>query len=334
MGPRGFTRREWFALAAPPLANSASTEQVRPLAEWRKAAGESGGVVGTSALHLESGKHISLNGSESFPLASVCKLPVALHLLAEVDEGRRRLDGEIEILARDVRPWVSRVAELWPSRTRYPLQELIRLMITESDNTAVDALFRVGGGPAAITARLRGWHITGMRLDRSEGLCNLEAAGIAHLPPEPEWTPAMFDRLFKSATPRMRSAGLTRFLADPRDTATPDATVELLARAFRGELLQKRTTERLIAIMQATQTGDQRLKGLLPPGTVVAHKTGTTATVAGLNGSTNDAGVITLPGGKGHLAVAVYVKASRRPTEVRERIIARIARAAFDAWIV
>ena len=73
-----------------------------------------------------------------------------------------------------------------------------------------------------------------------------------------------------------------------------------------------------------------RLRGLLPPGTVVAHKTGTTATYLGLNGGTNDVGVITLPRDRGRLAIAVYVKGSTRDDTARDRIIARIAKAAFD----
>ena len=65
---------------------------------------------------------------------------------------------------------------------------------------------------------------------------------------------------------------------------------------------------------------------------MVAHKTGTTGTRGGLNGSTNDVGVITLPNGKGQLALAVYFKASKEDLEAREMIIARIAKAAFDSW--
>ena len=50
------------------------------------------------------------------------------------------------------------------------------------------------------------------------------------------------------------------------------------------------------------------------------------------NGSTNDAGVILLPDGGGHLAISVYVKGSRGNLAARELVIARIAKAAFDSW--
>jgi beta-lactamase class A len=86
----------------------------------------------------------------------------------------------------------------------------------------------------------------------------------------------------------------------------------------------------MIRIMQSTTTGHMRLRGLLPPGTVVAHKTGTTATYLGLNGATNDVGVITLPRDRGRLAIAVYVKGSTRDDAARDHIIAMVAKAAFD----
>ena len=77
--------------------------------------------------------------------------------------------------------------------------------------------------------------------------------------------------------------------------------------------------------MKSTTTFPTRLKGFLPPGTVVAHKTGT------INVSTNDSGAIFLPDG-GQLAISVYVKESTKPDAEKDRIIARIARAAFDAY--
>jgi len=142
----------------------------------------------------------------------------------------------------------------------------------------------------------------------------------------------MSDKLTAAIPPAKRRAAMREFLADPRDTGTPAATVQLLKRAFAGELLSPKSTARLVEILKATTTGGARIKGLLPAGTVVAHKTGTTATAMDLNGSTNDAGVIVLPDGAGQLAGAVFVKGSTRNLAARELVIARIAKAAFDSW--
>jgi beta-lactamase class A len=83
----------------------------------------------------------------------------------------------------------------------------------------------------------------------------------------------------------------------------------------------------LLGFMAAATTGLHRLRGGLPEGTPVADKTG-----SGPGGSaTNDVGIVTIPGGKGHLAVAVLVSGSKRPVEAQEKLIADVARAVYDA---
>jgi beta-lactamase class A len=86
-----------------------------------------------------------------------------------------------------------------------------------------------------------------------------------------------------------------------------------------------------VQILETTSTGPARIKGMLPAGVVVAHKTGTTGTSHGFNGGTNDAGVITLPPSGDRLALAIYLKGGRHDLPARERIIARIALAAFES---
>ena len=51
-----------------------------------------------------------------------------------------------------------------------------------------------------------------------------------------------------------------------------------------------------------------------------------------MTAATHDIGLITLPGGK-TLAIAVFVSDSPADTAVREAVIAKVARAAFD-WAV
>jgi beta-lactamase class A len=171
-----------------------------------------------------------------------------------------------------------------------------------------------------------------MRVDRSEEQCNLDAAGVTNIPPVSEWKPGMLDELTGKIPPAERLRAMRRFLEDRRDIATPNGTVRLLEKAFRGELLSRELTWRLVEILKATSTGSGRIKGLLPAGTVVAHKTGTTATAAGLNGGTNDVGVIMLPKGAGRLSVAIYVKGSTKDLDAREIVIAKIAKATFDFY--
>jgi len=300
--------------------------------QWRKIATQTDGTVGAAVLHLTAGKFASLNGGDRFPLASVCKLPIAMNILAMVDEGTLRLDDMIEIPRQDIWSNVSVIAGRWSSVKRFKLDEILELMVAKSDNTAVETLWRIGGGADAMAKRFRQWRIDGIRLDRSERECALNSVGVTQIPKWEQWTPTLPQELTSKMPANKRRAAMREFISDLRDTATPEATVELLRRTFRGELLSASSTARLIRILESTTTGAARLKGLLPAGTVVAHKTGTTGTEQGLNGSTNDVGVITLPGNAGRFAIAVYIKGSTRATEAREKVIALIARAAFDEW--
>jgi len=124
-----------------------------------------------------------------------------------------------------------------------------------------------------------------------------------------------------------RKAAAARYPDDPRDSATPADMARLLVNIHNHALHKEATAELLLDILRRCQTGDARLKGILPEGTVVAHKTGT------VGSTTNDVGIITLPDGAGHVAIAVFVKASEAPVAKRERAIAEIARAAHDYFL-
>ena len=323
------TRRKCLWALGGSVATAASRDLLQ---EWRRIAAETDGTVGAAVLHLASGQMVSLHGSERFPLASVCKVPIAMNMLALVDEGKLALNQEIEVLPRDVFSGVSEIAKRWPAQRRFPLSEMIELMVARSDNTAVETLFRIGGEGPAIAARMRQWMIEGVRVDRSERQCGLDRNGVEHYPPPAEWRDAAINALIAGTPPATRYQAARRFLTDPRDTGTPEGTARLLAGAFRGEMLSKRSTTNLTEILKATTTFPTRLKGMLPAGTIVAHKTGSTETVNGFTAATNDSGVIYLPGDRGQLAISVYVKASTRDDASRDRIIARMSRAAFDFY--
>src|SRR5437660_2348296 len=85
----------------------------------------------------------------------------------------------------------------------------------------------------------------------------------------------------------------------------------------------------LLKLTTESIPGAKRLKGQLPAGTVVAHKTGTGGTRDGITSATNDIGIITLPNGT-HLAVAVFVSDSSADEATRESVIARMAKAVWD----
>jgi len=124
----------------------------------------------------------------------------------------------------------------------------------------------------------------------------------------------------------MREAS-NKFEEDPRDTATPKAMAELLQMIWSNKILRKESSEILLDIMSRCQTGEDRLKGLLPTDTYVAHKTGT------IGSTTNDVGIIRLPNNKGNIVVVAFVKDSELDIPVRERAIAHVSRAVHDYFL-
>jgi beta-lactamase class A len=326
MGGVNWNRRVFLLTAGAGLMSAAANDLE---AEWRTIAREMDGTAGAAALHVGSGRRADLNGEDRFPLASVCKLPIAVAILEMVAERRLSLGLRMEIPAYDVVPGVSPIAERWPKEKWFRLDEMVELMIEKSDNTAVQTLFRAAGRAVGMGLRMKEWGIDGVRVDRDERTCSLEAMGVRNIPPVKEWTPRMSGALIGQVPVAEQAAALRRFLDDPRDTATPNGTVALLQKLYGGKILPADLTGHLRGFLEKTTTGKDRIKGLLPPKTVVAHKTGTTADAGDLNGSTNDVGVITLPN-RSQLAVAFYLKGSTRPLAAREAIIARMARAAYD----
>src|SRR5205085_12018626 len=99
---------------------------------------------------------------------------------------------------------------------------------------------------------------------------------------------------------------------DARDTATPAGMARLLVRLAKAELLKKETTDLLLDALRRCKTGDKRIRALLPKDAVVYDKTGTAGRTA------NDVGLVRLPSG-GFVAIVVFVKASEKPQEARER---------------
>lgn len=308
-----------------PVADPALPRLEREIARLANGAG---GVVGVSAVHLETNRRVALRGSERFPMASTYKVPIAVQLLTRVDQGELRLDQMIQFQPSDLHPGSGTLTDLFNQPgLALSVRNLLELMMLISDNSATDVCLRLAGGPEAVTARMRAVGINGIDVNRSTLRLIADRAGVTQLPPESEWSPTLFRKLSDAINPEEKKAAAAKFDADPRDTATPEAMAVLLERIYRKDLLKPESADLLLDIMRRCRTGEARLKGLLPFGTVVAHKTGT------IGGTTNDVGIVTLPDGAGHVAIAVFVKSSEKEIAARERTIAEVARAVHDFFL-
>ena len=292
------------------------------------------GTVGVAVYHLESGRGLTLNGGERFPMASTYKVPMAVELLSQVDEGKRSLEELVTIEESDLIDTHGVISDLLDAPgARLTLENLLGLMLRISDNLATDLIFREAGGADRITARMKAVGAGGIRVDRTTRALIANWLGRDDATVESPIAPAAYNALLapdhlNRLTAEQMAAFNRKFNADPRDTATPEAMMTLLRLIWQGEILSQSSTAVLIDIMERCQTGQNRLLGMLPPGAKVAHKTGT------IGETTNDVGVVYLPGDAGHVVTVVYIKESKLPNnEAMEPVIAQIARAVYDYFV-
>jgi beta-lactamase class A len=115
------------------------------------------------------------------------------------------------------------------------------------------------------------------------------------------------------------------------DWCRPEAALQVLAALQRSKDVSTDSRVLILQHMRQTKTGLNRIRHLLPSDTIVADKTGASATKDGLTAATNDIALVTLPDGR-HLALAIFVADSTASDQTRDEVIARLARAAWDSF--
>jgi beta-lactamase class A len=285
------------------------------------------GDVGLSAIDLASGRQVSIHGDRAFPMASTVKVAIAATYLAEVDAGRAKLSDMIAVDDR-LRLRADGIVFFAPhSGVVLSAANLIEMMLTRSDNTATDVLLATLGGPATVESWIKRNGVTGIRIDRSIAQLLVDrrgigiTAGLTAAETLRRWDPVAPGATGESDDDGADLVPVAAFDRDPRDTATPDGFAAFLARLDKGGLLRPASRDWLIAAMGRCLTGANRIKGLLPVGTIVEHKTGTFSTI------TDDIGLIELGGGR-RVAIAVFARGGAN----RSAIIARAARVIYDAF--
>ncbi len=286
------------------------------------------GDVGVAIRHLESGTEIVVRGDEPFPMASTFKLPVLVEVYAQERAGRLSLDTMHALGPRDQHIGSGDISVNFDlPGVALSVRNLANLMMMISDNSATDILLtRVGA--ANVTARMRALGLNGIRVDRTTQELILDYGG--------QDTERLKDLLLQELRPLIRRppedeaqrlARDTRFANDPRDQATPRDMTRLLEMLWKGQVVDEAASRDILELMKRCRTGTARIKGLLPRETVVAHKTGS------IGGTIDDAGIMYLPHGAGHVAISVLSKRTMAQSPEVERVIAEIARYAYDYFL-
>lgn len=251
--------------------------------------------VGVAVLHIESGDTFSYNGYAEMPMQSTYKFPLALAIMGEVDKGKKDLHGKCllrEGLMADDETHSPLRDKYGPKGVHTSLHEILYYTVAESDNIGCDALFSYIGGPQSVDSIIHSKGFNNIRIVSTEVELHEDV-----------------DKQY-------------------RNWVYPIEMTRILAAFYKQQLLSKTSTDTLLNIMKRTTGGTNRIKGLLPPGTVVAHKTGTCAPQSGIN-TINDVGIITMPDGS-HLALSIYVSNTRESIENSEMVMAQIAKAIYD----
>jgi len=286
-----YTKQETEPSQNEVLKNSQLENQLAQIASTAR------GKVGIAVALLETGETVSLNPHDHFPMQSVYKLPISMAVMKQVDSGEIKLEQKVRVTKDDFgsRGQHSAIRDKNPNGIEMSVRDLLRYAISESDGTASDVLMKLAGGPAAIQAYLTELKITDMIVLNTEKEIGQD------------WQ--------------------TQY----RNWAAPEAAVALLRALHERQGISESSQGLLLKFMTESTPGAKRLKGLLPAGTIVAHKTGTSGTQKGSTAATNDIGIITLPSGR-HLAIAVFVSDSPADETTREGVIAKVAKALWDRF--
>lgn len=289
-----------------------------------------GEPVGVAVLDMQTRWVASVDGDAPYPQQSVSKLWVAVAALDAVDRGELSLDQEVVFEDADRSVFFQPIVkQLGPYGYRTTVRNLMLRALAESDNAANDKLIRTVGGVAEVDGALRRLRLDGVGIGAEERDLQAQIAGLT-------WRPEYgYGRTFQQARAALpdwaRDQAMDAYLAQPLDGASPEAIVQALAALKRGEILSPDSTAVLLAMMAEANTGPNRLKGGLPLGWSIAHKTGTGQDLRGYSIGINDVGYLTAPDGRTY-AVAVMMRRTFKPVPERLAFMQAVSRAVAETW--
>ncbi len=312
-----------------------------------------GGTVGVAARNLASGAEAHVNADDLYPMASCFKVPVMVEVLRQVDAGALRLDDRLTLTEADKSPGSTLIhchEGLRPS-----VRDLLYLMITLSDNTATDMLWRlVGLGSVNQTMRRLGLETIDcfwpnreyylIECGASEEWAGLSGAEIVarwrEIEARGEYEEAFrrvldenarlsgsgFLHLYERRWGRDESLGYEdAFVVDQAldNMGSPRDMADLLAMIAQGRCAAAPSCRFMIEVL-AHQEWREKIPAGLPEGLLVANKTG------GVSGTSNDAAIVYTPCGAPLVMVVFWKGLGYEAKEQAPGAIAEIAGVLYE----
>ena len=197
----------------------------------------SGGRLGVSAINMANHAEIQYRQNEGFPFCSTSKVMGVAAILQESIARPNLLQQRIHYKKDDLVTYSPMTEQ--HLREGMTVAALCEATLTTSDNTAMNLLMKILGGPKAVTAFARSIGNHSFRLDR--------------------WEPDL-----NTAIPN-----------DPRDTTSPMAMRVSLQKLVLGHGLPAYQQTLLQSWLQKNTTGASRIRAGVPKTWLVGDKTGT-----------------------------------------------------------
>ena len=312
-----------------------------------------GGSLGVAARNLASQASVCVNADELFPMASCFKIPIMVEVMRRVDAGALRLDDRLTLREADKSPGGTLIH--CQEGLRPSVRDLLYLMITLSDNTATDLLWRlVGLGTVNETMRAldlasidclmpnreyylmecgagSDWHgVSGpdtvAKWRSFEGRDQCEDAFARVLEENARLSGASFQHLYDQRWGQDGSHDYDDAFAIDQaldNPGSPRDMADLLAMIVESRCASAPSCRLMIEIMSRQEWRDKIPAGL-PPGLLVANKTG------GVSGTSNDAAIVYTPSGA-PIVMVVYCRGlSYEASERASQAIAGIATELYE----
>lgn len=110
----------------------------------------------------ETGNYVDINADKLYPAASIIKVPVLVDVFRSIEEGQFSLRDKIPI-TEYYRTEGSGFLQFKGDRA-YKIDDLARMMITHSDNSATNMLISKVGSMTDVNQAIRDWGLTGTHL--------------------------------------------------------------------------------------------------------------------------------------------------------------------------